>query len=77
MCVVSSPVSHSPCVRLDDEGFMSPSLLQLSNVVAKSVVLPWQHPRTGKKVVLFSVKSTHSASGCKSQAYACTQVVCW
>ena len=53
-------------MRLDDEGFMSPSML--SNVVAKSVVLPWQHPRTRNKVILFSVKSTHSASECKSQA---------
>ena len=77
--VASSPVSHSTRVRLDDKGFMSPSLFQLSNVVAEGVVLSWQYPRARNKVILLLVNSTHPAGGCKSQTFSLQlhQVVHW
>jgi len=43
----------------DDEGPMSPSSLQLSNVAAESIVFSRQYPRIGGKVVLLLVHAPH------------------
>lgn len=43
----------------DDEGPMSPSSLQLSDVAAESIVFSWQYPRIGGKVVLLLVHAPH------------------
>lgn len=58
-CVACSPISHCPIMGFDDEGPMSPSSFQLSDMAAESIVFSRQYPRIGGKVVLLLVHAPH------------------